>query len=147
MRDDRERQLWLMLDHSYMTDESEYEEENGDTIVHQHFLPWRSQGLANNILVIIKFFLLALNKFVRRLQKRMPPSIRKKVASAPSMLLPPVDAPKWAIDLELVMPLLCGSYFINTLFVSQSISMAKGHSDIDRYIFSLHCTCMLYDHF
>ena len=35
---------WLKLDYNFMTDESEYEDEDGQITVHQHFLPWRSQS-------------------------------------------------------------------------------------------------------
>ena len=45
LKDDKERELWSKLDHNYMTDQSEHEDDNGDIVIHQHELPWRSHGL------------------------------------------------------------------------------------------------------
>lgn len=39
-----ENRLWASLDFNYMTDESEIEDENDETLIHQHPLPWRSQS-------------------------------------------------------------------------------------------------------
>ena len=44
LKNEMENRLWASLDFNYMTDESEIEDENGETLIHQHPLPWRSQS-------------------------------------------------------------------------------------------------------
>lgn len=39
-----EEELWKCLDYNYMTDESEHEADDGEAMVYQHSLPWRSQS-------------------------------------------------------------------------------------------------------
>ena len=98
LKDDKERELWSKLDHNYMTDQSEHEDDNGDIVIHQHELPWRSHGLNDAFVSEVKT------------------SSRPKVAMGPSSLLPPADHPMWAVAIELVVSWL---FFIVIFFCFQ----------------------------
>ena len=40
----KEESLWKSIDYTFMTDESEHETEDGEIVIYQHMLPWRSRG-------------------------------------------------------------------------------------------------------
>lgn len=84
----RERQLWMQLNSSYMSDEETDDEEGGFVVQH---LEWRSELLC---------------KLIRLLDKRYEASRTQKSNSKPresrrsgsfSLRVPPKDAPKWSL--------------------------------------------------
>ena len=42
LKKEKEQKLWSVLNYCYMTEESEFENDEGELEIHQHKLPWRS---------------------------------------------------------------------------------------------------------
>lgn len=52
LKNDKERELWCSLNHDYMTEESEQENDEGQLHINQHFLSWRSHSKSPKTLII-----------------------------------------------------------------------------------------------